>query len=768
MAEAPRGPTDLAPTWTSSAKDLVTTALGASRVWATLGHGILNEVYWPSTGEPQIRDLGFIVAGPQGWAEVKRVNAYTIATPEPDVPIPTITHRGPDGSWELTLEIAPDPARDVVLIRYALTGAGTTLHALLAPRLGWKSDANTAMTGASLFATGGSAWLCLACNEGFARSSAGHVGTSDGWQDFDRNGAMTWTHERAGPGNVALMGELQQSEGTLALGFATTREGAATLALGALAEGFRAVRTAAVEGWRAWAKTVPADTASPLPDALKAEARRGAAVLKAHEDRTFPGAVVASLSVPWGASRDDLGGYHLVWPRDAVNSGLALLAIGQVEDARRMLSYLVAMQAGDGHWGQNFYPDGQAFWTQVQLDECAFPVILAAKLREDGLASPDESAQIGVGRMVRAALGFILKNGPVTAQDRWEENPGFNGYTLAVTVAALVAGADWLEGAERAYALATADAWNARIEDWIYAPDTDLARRHGVPGHYVRIVPRSDRPIAEQTVLVKNRPGGLMPAADVVALDFLALSRYGLRDPHGPEMAATVRVIDAELGRATPKGTAYYRYTGDGYGETAEGGPFAGNGLGRLWPLLAGERGHQAVQAGEDALPYLNAMVAMTGPGGMMPEQVWDTDAIPSRSLAPGLPTGSAMPLVWAHSEFIKLSLAYCTGTPVETLGSVVARYAMRRPEVEVRPWRTGMGAASIPATATLAIEDVRPFRLHFSTDGWQTVEDRASEPLPFGLHVVRLVPPAAAVAIDFTRAYDDGWEGLDHRVGFA
>src|SRR5215472_11973542 len=101
-----------APTWTSSAKDLVTTALGTSRVWVTLGHGILNEVYWPATGTPQIRDLGFIVAGPSGWFEVKRVNRYQLSLFEDHVPLPKVVHEG-DG-YRLVTEVATDPLRDVV------------------------------------------------------------------------------------------------------------------------------------------------------------------------------------------------------------------------------------------------------------------------------------------------------------------------------------------------------------------------------------------------------------------------------------------------------------------------------------------------------------------------------------------------------------------------------------------------------------------------------------------------------------------------------
>lgn len=81
MASAePFGAPGIGPTWSASAKDVVTTALGPSRLWTTVGLGIVNEVYWPSTGEPQIRDLGFIVADDHEWFEVKRVNRYQVTT----------------------------------------------------------------------------------------------------------------------------------------------------------------------------------------------------------------------------------------------------------------------------------------------------------------------------------------------------------------------------------------------------------------------------------------------------------------------------------------------------------------------------------------------------------------------------------------------------------------------------------------------------------------------------------------------------------------
>jgi len=199
----PFGAPGIPPTWSSSAKDLVTKALGPSRLWATLGHGILNEVYWPATGQPQLRDLGFIVAGAGFWAEVKRVNNYRFTTPEPYIPLPKIVHLG--DRYRLTLEVLPDPLRDVLLIYYLLEGEGLMLYPLLAPHLGASGWNNIAWVAEGLFAQSDGRSLCLLGDKNFARASAGYVGFSDGWQDFARNGAMTYTFGRADGGNVCLL-----------------------------------------------------------------------------------------------------------------------------------------------------------------------------------------------------------------------------------------------------------------------------------------------------------------------------------------------------------------------------------------------------------------------------------------------------------------------------------------------------------------------------------------------------------------------------------
>jgi glucoamylase len=763
-ALAPDSGPGIGPTWSSSAKDFVTTSLGGSRLWATLGHGVLNEVYWPSTGEPQLRDLTFYLlsenagAG-QGWVDLKRTAQYSLSVPAPHLPLPTVTHSGTHAgaSYRLTLEMLPDPQRDALLIRYALDGP-FRLAVIAAPHLNGTGRDNVAWVDGALFAHHEDHVLCLSATGRRLHASAGVVGTSDGWQDLQANGQLTWAYTKAGPGNVALSAELEDRSGTLALGFSNTARGAWTLARGALAEGYEAAEQDFVRGWSTWGQTLKL----PAPDqALGNLALLSAAVLKMHEDHTYPGAVVASLSVPWGDSTDSLGGYHLVWPRDATLAAFALVAAGAPGDARRILARFLATQQADGHWPQNDYPSGDPFWNGLQLDETAFPVLLAAKLREEGVPELP-----GTAEMVGRALGFVVRTGPTSDQDRWEENPGVNPFTLAVATAALVAGAAWLPETEREDALKVADEWNERLESWCYVTDTPLARELEVAGYYVRLAPPQRDGGLGGTVLLRNRMGETISASALVSLDFSYLTRLGLRQAGDPRIQDTLKVVDRVLRVTTPSGDLYHRYNDDGYGEHRDGRPFDGSGTGRLWPLLSGERGHLALQSGEDPLPYLRTIANCASPGGLLPEQVWDTDPLPGQGLFPGRPSGSAMPLVWTHAEFLKLLLARETGRPAELLRVVQDRYARPRNAAEWR-WRNETPLRRLPPGRDLTFESPVPFTLHFGWDGWQGVEEREARCGTFGLWLLtfRAEDLHGHGTLNFTRRFETGWEGADHEI---
>jgi glucoamylase len=341
----------------------------------------------------------------------------------------------------------------------------------------------------------------------------------------------------------------RRHSGVLALGFSETPEGARTLARSSLADDYDETRDIFVESWEEWGSTLKLPYTSPE---VRQAAERSAMVIKVHEDRTFAGAVVASLSVPWGASHDDPGGYHLVWTRDTVEAALALLTVGQYEDAGRTLDYLIGTQAADGSWAQNYFPDGRGYWSGRQLDEVALPVLLAAKLRAVGHlthSAPEE-------QMVRKAIGFIVANGPMSDQDRWEENAGASPFTLAMTICALVVSADYFAGEDRAYILSLADCWNERIEDWTYTANGHLGRDLGLHGYYIRLAPRPAEGGIDGIVSRRNVQHGEGPAGDLVGMEFLYLVRTGLRPANDPRIVDTVRLVDRVLRADTPSGPA--------------------------------------------------------------------------------------------------------------------------------------------------------------------------------------------------------------------
>jgi glucoamylase len=769
------GEPGIAPTWTSSAKDITGCAPGGGRVWFTVGYGILNEVYHPRVDMPQIRDLGFIVGDGDGfWVEVKRLDSYRLRLPGPGIPAAEIVHT--HARFELCLRIIADPERDVVLIDVALSGDATLRpYALLAPHLGGSGRDNTACIGrhgarTMLWAEQGPFGLALAAADpqqadAWGAASAGYVGASDGWQDFARNGALSWRFDSAGPGNVALIGELPR-RATLALGLGTSREAAATLAVASLLQPFSDVFDRYVAQWQGWlsALHVPSTLPADLHDAITTSAM----VLRVHQDKTYRGAMVASLSVPWGNTHGDLGGYHLVWPRDLVESAGGLLALGAFDEARNVLRYLIATQHADGDWSQNQWLGGKPFWRGEQLDETAFPVLLAAALADQ--ASLDG---IDVRDMVSRALGFIIRTGPASAQDRWEEDAGINAFTLAVCVAALVSGAAYLDEPARTLALDVADYWNACIEEWTSVRGTALARNVGVDAYYVRNASPpdglDDRPLA-RILPIKNHacdPG--LPAEVQVATDFLQLVRFGLRDAHDPLVVDTIKVVDHQLKVDLPTGAAWHRYTGDGYGEHHDGSAFDGTGVGRAWPLLGGERGHYALLAGDDPLPFLRSMTRMTGRSGLMPEQVWDSEPIPELRLFPGKPTGSAMPLVWAHAEFVKLAMSLSLGAPCDRPRAVWERYRGRRPEAAAVVWTPRYAVASMDVGQRLRICLSERAVVHYGVDGWLQVAEVATRDIGLGLHVadIPLAHLEADQWIDLTFFWPGAnrWEGRDYRI---
>jgi glucoamylase len=790
---APGGP-GIPARWTSSAKSGVGTAAGAgSRVWFTLSHGVVNEVYYPRVDQACTRDLGLVVTdGRQFFSEEKRHTRHEIAMIGDGIPAFALTNTCTQGRYRVHKEVLADPARDVVLqrIRFEpLVGALSDfkVHVLLAPHLGNHGDDNTAWIGEHkgapmLLATRDGIALALASSAPWSVRSAGYVGASDGWRDLKLHGALHWSHARAERGNVALVGEVDLAGGdgtfVLALGFGSDADEAGHRALASLFDGVDRAAVECAEAWRAYQREL-----LPLGAPDRGGERRyrvSTAVLRTHESKRFAGGIIASLSVPWGFSKGDgdLGGYHLAWPRDLVESAGGLLAAGAVDEALRVLAYLAVTQESDGHWPQNMWLDGRPYWNGIQMDETGFPVLLVdLALREGAL---DRKASSTFWPMVRRAAGYLARNGPVTQQDRWEEDPGYSPFTLAVEIAALLAAADLADTVAESeiakYLRETADAWNACVERWTWVTGTELARNIGVEGYYVRIAPPDCADAASPVagfVPIKNRPPGSSDAAasHIVSPDALALVRLGLRAADDPRIVATAKVIDALLRVELPGGPSWLRYNEDGYGEHEDGRPFDGTGVGRPWPLLTGERAHFELAAGrtESARALLATFESFAGDRGLLPEQVWDGPDLPARELIRGRPSGSAMPLVWAHAEHVKLLRSLRDGRVFDMPPQPVRRYQVEKVGSALVSWRFNHKLDGMPVGKTLRVEVLAASVVRFTTDGWQTQSDRPTRDTGLGIHIVDLptadLAPGSEVSFTFHWVTSASWEGTDFTV---
>jgi glucoamylase len=449
-----------------------------------------------------------------------------------------------------------------------------------------------------------------------------------------------------------------------------------------------------------------------------------------------------------------------------------------VGDALRVLHYLEATQEADGRWPQNMWLDGRAYWGGSQMDEAAFPILLVDLLRREA-----PSALGDIKRwwsMVRRASGFIASNGPVTQQDRWEEDAGYSPFTLAVEIAGLLAAADLAEAVKEsamaAYLRDLADSWNDNVERWTYSTNGALARQIGVDGYYVRIAPPdtdSAESPTEGFVPIKNRPPGQdrEQASHVISPDALALVRFGLRSADDPKILNTIKVVDALLRVKLPQGPCWYRYNDDGYGEHADGGPFDGNGVGRPWPLLSGERAHYELDAGNKtaAEELLRTMSFSSNASRLLPEQVWDAADIPDRELFFGKASGSACPLVWAHSEYIKLVRSLKDGKIFDQPPQTVKRYRVENRKAVYWEWRFNNKCRILPAGKTLRITTQAPALVHWSHDGWQTSQDSPARDTGLGIHVADLSTKGmdAGHTVVFTFYWPEAkrWEGTDFSV---
>jgi glucoamylase len=674
--------------WTPGDKDgFGTSTTSAGTVWHTLGGGELTEVYYPNLGTPAARDLQFVVTDGKTFVDREREDTrHALSLTDPRSLSYRQVNTDPEGRYRITKTYTTDPSRSVLLMRVhfeSLTKQPLRLYALYDPALSGNGDDDSGSTsGSALVASDAKAASALVASPAFTKTSSGYLGTSDGWTDLKSDRSMDWNYTSAPNGNVVQTGRLEltgkdgSQDATLALGFGGTASGALAAANASLAGGYARAERAYQSGWHQYL------AGRPRPQSVAGHEELydvSLMVLAASEDKTYKGAGIASPTMAWvwGLIPGYNGPYHLVWSRDLYEMATAQIAAGDRAYAGRALDYLwTRQQQSDGCLPQNSNLDGSPHWGGLQLDEVADPILLSWQLgRTDG----------GTWSHVRSAAECILAKGPVT-QERWENATGYSPASIGAEIAGLVCAAQIAQanGAsdDAARYRATADDWRSHLRQWTVTTNGPLS----AAPYFLRLSIDGNANAGTRYTLADGGP--TVDQRTVVDTSFLELVRLGVLRADNADVLSSVPVVDRELGVKTPSGQFWHRFNHDGYGETADGRPFGTNdGIGRLWPIFAGERGEYELAAAQlagdpaagraAATKRLDAIANTANDGLMLPEQVWDYNKpAGSGGPAPGTATGSATPLGWTHAQFIRLAWSIDAGRPVERPATVSCRYS--------------------------------------------------------------------------------------------
>ena len=716
-----------------------------SKVWYTLADGSLSEVFFPALDRVALHELRFF-ASAQGAPPVDDATdgQHRITWLSPGVPAFTI--ESSHHEYRLTKEFVSDPEENALII------SGTFIPELPDVRLYMQASAHwtpgTEGNYAEVLDTHPPAlvmrqqdvWICIVGP--FSRATTGYYRSSDVHVELhDADGRMTNLFDKAGPGNVSVGAELGVTSGSfqLCLGFAHSRADAEEAARATLQKGAGNVRAAFARVWHAVPDLPPAIAKVSGDDGLLAKA--SLTVLRCLEDKAHPGAFIASPGAPWGERNHDGNHvYHMVWPRDLCRIATAFLDAGDPAAALRAFHHLQSRQRPDGGWYQNWSVDGTPHWLATELDQVALPILLAWRLGIAGHLEQDPYAT-----MVRPAAQYLIREGPLTPLDRWEDSGGLSPSTLAACIAALIASAEFANDAGEhvaaAHLRAVADYWNDRVESWCST----------VGGQYLRLSADPD----------------LRPADGALALEFLELVRYGLRRPKDERILKSLEGVDAKLKKSLLGGPSWHRYVGDKYGEHDDGSPWDGDGRGRLWPVLTGERARHFFSMGLAAAELVRTMESFAGPGLMMPEQIWDAGDIPARGLAFGQATGSSSPLGWAHSEYLQLLAMVALGGFPDIVLPARHRYTEGTPQETAFVWSHKHQITRLLAGRRLKVQLPRPGAVHFSFDEWATFGDVDALDTTLGVWVAEVpshkVPPGGTFS--WTAHYGTGWEGKNYTV---
>ena len=640
--------------WATAAKNgFGTSNTLASKVWFTLADGVMTEVFYPTVDMPNVQALYFLIVTDTALDNEMVDTSHRLELPNPRSLTFRQINTAKNGAYTITKTYVTDPRHNTVLIDVNFdTRIDADLYVYYDPSL----------NNSGLHDSGSHNRGALLSRE---KNIASALISSCGFSDADSD--MPVNRGRAG-GNVVQTAILNRNRCTLALGFGESTAKATMAARASLARGFAVVKREYEAGWEEYVATLPRISEH------QQQFNMAAMVLKGLEDKTYRGAVIASPSTPWGggpnANEPNTTGYRGVWSRDLYHVATAFDAMGDRATANRLLDHLFGVQQQlDGSFPQNAFVDGRPIGRGLQMDQVALPLVLAYQLGRN-----DRTSWL---RKVKPAADFILRNGPRTDQDRWEEKSGYSPSSLAAQIAGLVCAADIARAngddvSVKKY-LDTADNWVKNVEKWT------VTKGDGATGYYLRITANDDPNDGAKMEI--NSSSRVVDERKILDAGFLELVRLGIKGPRDPLIVESLKLIDQLIKVKTPAGDAWYRYNHDAYGETPDGSNYDGrNGVGRLWTLLTGERGEYELATGDiaSARRRLDTLAGFANDGLMIPEQVWDREESPAPDLRFGAGTGSATPLAWSMAQFIRLAMSIERGRNVETPKVVWERYGGR------------------------------------------------------------------------------------------
>jgi glucoamylase len=738
-------------------KDCVGTAANSrSKVWYTVAGGVLSDVYEPTIDNTNVSTLQYIVTDGSTFTDLQtRDMTYTVSA-DPTGMACTVTATDSQHGYQLITTYITDPGADTVLMStrlQALPGSGTNVAGLhLYARLdahvngngGGGSDNAGGNTGVVDTSTGSPmpviystntvtnavnrdyavpTYMALDASVSSPAASVGYAGTaSDGLSQLDSTHSLT-TYDSAPDGHITATEDVTPQPGkpvTLALGFGRTQAQAITTAGGSLHRPFGAIEGRYVRGWFRY----DAGLRPPFGHLSSAAARRdrtailhyylSANVIKASEDKTYPGAIVASLASPWGQSvpagvfangqPSYFGSYREVFARDLYEAFTGLLVDGDLATARAATLFLFdRQQQADGSMPRNSLLNGKPAPDTggTQLDETSYPIIMALQAGLDGNSSLWRNH-------IRPAADFLVAHGPSFGVERWEEQTGYSPSTIAAEIAGLTAAAviakEHGDQARARVYQATADDFQRNIKSW-----TVTTSGPDGPSYFIRLSKTGDPNAAISYNLGNGGP--TLDQRAVLDGGFQELVRLGELPVSDPVVQASLGVWDKQIAVSTPSGTGYYRYgnsaaqgSADGYGDCYQpsqtscstvGAPWppTDQGTGHLWPVLSGERAESDVAernlSGAGSL--LTAMENFSSGVGLVPEQAWEDPDLPaspygsdpstaSIGFTDGKAAGSASPLTWAQAQELRLILALATGRNQETPQFTTQRYVAHGP----------------------------------------------------------------------------------------